>query len=491
MRRLAPLAVAAVAVAGGCSGGAPGAGGPTTTGSSPATGSGEETTTTGAAVGSLDWEQCGADTECATLVVPLDYADPGSRTIEIALIRVPAGDPDHRIGSILVNPGGPGASGVDFVDGFRFDAEISARFDLVGFDPRGIGQSTAIGCGDKVPSFRALDPDPDSAAEQTELEAAAKAVADECGAEDGDLLPFVGTDNVVRDMDLIREALGEQQLTYYGFSYGTLLGARYAETFPERVRAVVLDGVLDPTLDFAAWLAGQTTALERTVNEIFGACDDDPSCPVDGGAAAAWDRIAAEVEESPIPGLGDADLTPATLATGTIYATYDPAAWEFLYEALAAAEEGDGSIMVSLADAYNSFGGFTAYAAVECVDSRPPSGSEEFRAFVASLEAISPRLGAAVANELLPCAFWPAPPVGSPAPVTAAGAPPILVVGNTGDAATPFEQAERVAATLEQGVLLTYEGEGHTSYGSSPCVDDAVARYLIDLETPPEGTVCD
>jgi len=489
--RRALAAAGALAALVACGGGGPdlaGSSSTTTTEESTTTRADETTTSGPVAAGTIDWSDCGTNVECGTLTVPLDYRAPAAGTIDLSLIRVRAGDPERRLGSVVTNPGGPGGSGVDFVrGGFRLSGDAGDRFDLVGFDPRGVGESTAIGCGDTVDAFRMVDPGPDTPAEQADLDAAAKAVADECGQEDGDLLPHVGTDDVVRDMDQIRAALGEEKLTYIGFSYGTLLGERYAEAFPEKVRAIVLDGVVDPAQNFAEVLAEQTAAIDAALNRVFAGCDS--GCPVDD-AAATYDRVAARVEQDPLPTSAGRPLGPSELATGAIFVSYDPTAWDFFYNALDQADDGDGDGMFTLDQAYEGFGSFTQYAAVECIDSPHPTGSAEFIAFADQLEAISPRFGASVANELLPCAFWPAPPVGHPADIAAHGAPPILVVGNTGDAATPYEQAVKVAGNLEQGVLLTFEGEGHTSYGKSDCVDGAVSSYLVDLSVPAPDTVC-
>ena len=189
---------------------------------------------------------------CATLEVPLDYDDPTGRTITLSLSQAPARKPEERIGSLLVNPGGPGGSGLSFASNIPLPAEVLDRFDIIGFDPRGVGESTAIKCGDQtVPAFRHIDSAPDDAAEQNQLDTAAKSVADDCGAHAGDLLPFVGTDSVARDLESIRQALGEPQINYYGASYGTAIGERYLALFPKSARAVVLDGVVDPTQGFS------------------------------------------------------------------------------------------------------------------------------------------------------------------------------------------------------------------------------------------------
>jgi pimeloyl-ACP methyl ester carboxylesterase len=450
-----------------------------------------ETTTTsaGAPVPAIAWHDCG-ELQCGGIDVPLDWTEPAGPTVALALVKAPAAKPSERIGTLLVNNGGPGGSPVEFVkQGFRFTDAISDRFDLVGFDPRGVGGSSPLRCGDNVDAFLAADSGPDTADEQADLDTKAKAVADECGAEDEPLLAHVDTDDVVRDMEAIRHALGEQTISFYGFSYGTFLGERYAELYPHNLRALVLDGVVDPSADFAGFLRAQTVALEKTSQDMFAACDADPSCPVHGGAAAAYDRVAARVEQQPLPA-DDGAVGPSDLATGIIGATYEPGLWSEFYDALADADAGDGTAMLGLASGYRSLAGFTIYVGVECADLPHPIGAADFAAFAADLEGISPRLGGAVANELLPCAFWPVPTTGVPADVRAAGAPPVLVIGNTGDAATPYEQAVKVAGTLADGHLLTYTGQGHSSYFMSQCVQRAVEAYLVDMTVPAEGANC-
>jgi len=438
------------------------------------------------------WESCGSRLECATLIVPLDYADPAGPTIELSLNRLPARRPSDRIGALLVNPGGPGASGLALVArSTNFPSDILDHFDIVGFDPRGVGKSTPLSCGeDTVPVFRHVDSSPDSVEEQAALEAAAQAVAEDCRVNDGHLLPHVGTDDVVRDMNTIRKALGEEQINFLGFSYGTLLGLRFAELFPREARAIVLDGVVDPAQDFRTFLRQQTIAFEKQIGAVLDGCPAGrPDCPP-GGAAAAYDEVARRVESDPIPGASGEELGPSEMATAALVPTYTPEAVPVFYDALAEALNGDGSSMLRLSAAYETSAKYTLYAAVECIDSPHPVGAAEYQAFADELEALSPRFGGAIANELLPCAFWPAPVKNIAGPVTAPGAPPILVIGTTGDAATPYEQAVRVADTLQNGRLLTFEGNGHTTFGSSECTEEAGAAYFLDLTLPPDGTTC-
>jgi pimeloyl-ACP methyl ester carboxylesterase len=435
----------------------------------------------------LDWAGCGDDLECASLIVPLDWDDPDGATIELAVSRLPAsgGDP---IGAVATNPGGPGASGNEFIVGGVFDEAVSERFDTVSWDPRGVGGSTPLGCaGVEVDDFLRLDSSPDDGAEQAALDAGAQAIADRCEEVAGDLLPFVGTGSVARDLEAIRLAYGGT-MAYVGFSYGTSIGLEYLELFPGNMQ-VVLDGVVDPEHTLADLLRGQTEAFDRVVDDMFASCPaGQEACP-DGGAAGAYEELAAEVESQPIDAGGDV-LGPSDLDTATILATYDESFWEVLFAGYELAQGGDGSTLLELADLYRSAGAYDLYQAVSCLDSENPTGSDGWAAFSDELEAISPRFGASVANEMLPCAFWPVPPSPVTGPVVAQGSGPVLVIGSTGDAATPLEQAERVAANLAEGHLVVREGEGHTAYGSSGCVRDLVAAFLIDGTVPAQGTRC-
>lgn len=437
----------------------------------------------------IEWEGCGDGRQCATVPVPLDWSDPAGPTIGIAVARIPAADDRSPPGFLAYNLGGPGADGVSSVGLSIFGSQVRNRFDIFSWDPRGIGLSAPLECGDAVEPFLDADPHPDDDAERALLDDAATAVAEECGTEDGDLLPHMGTDDVARDLEAIRRAYGEP-MSYVGFSYGTLIGLRYAELFPQGAEAVVLDGVVDPEHSLTDLLRGQAVAFEDVIAEAFAGCPDGgEGCP-DGGAAAAFDRLAVAVEDHSIPSSRGEDLGPSELSRGTLYAGYDEAIWPELYEGLAAAESGDGSILASLAAAYDSLTAFTPYQAVSCLDSVNPMGSDGWAAFAAEMARLSPRFGAAIANEMLPCAFWPVVANPVTGPVAAEGSPPILVIGTTGDAATPLAQAERVAANLADGHLLVYDGEAHTAYGRTACIDDLVDAYLLNGALPPEGTVC-
>jgi pimeloyl-ACP methyl ester carboxylesterase len=437
----------------------------------------------------LEWAGCeDIDAECATLPVPLDWSDPEGETIDLALARIPAtGD---RLGSLVMNPGGPGASGLEFLDGGVVSDELAERFDQVAWDPRGVGASTAVTCGDEVGHFVTQDPGPDDAAEQQALDDAALAVSQECGAEDGELLAHIATEDVARDLEALRLALGGDPLNYLGFSYGTHIGLQYAELFGEHIRAMTLDGVVDPSQDLEEFLTDQAMAFEESLRVGAEACAaaGEQACGV-ADLVGSYEQIAAQVEEEPLPG-GPNGVGPAELATAAIFTSYIPEGWKVLGPVLAEAQEGDGSGLWSLKAEYLDIGSYGAYAGVVCTDAERPEDAAAYQAFADRLRQQAPHFGASTANEMLPCATWPVPVTGEAAPIEAPGTPPILVVGNTGDPATPLANAEAVADTLDDGRLLVVEMDGHTAYGSNLCATEVIDAYTIDLTLPEEGTRC-
>ena len=435
----------------------------------------------------LAWSGCGGDFECATLNVPVDWANPAGATLALSVSRLPArgGDP---LGALATNPGGPGASGNGYIRSVPFEESITERFDIVSWDPRGVGDSAPLDCeGEEVASFVRLDNDPDTADEQVALDAGAQAIGAACQAAAGGLLPYVGTASVARDLEAIRRAYGGP-MAYYGFSYGTAIGLHHLQLFPGTMTHVVLDGVVDPAHSLTDLLRGQATAFERSLQVMFAACEDSDYCP-DDGAEAAYDELAEELETQPLP-VDDDAVGPTDLSTAAFLAAYDQQSWDVFFAGLEKAQEGDGTYLLALADTYRDFGAFDVYQAVSCLDSVNPRGGEAWAAFAAELEAISPRFGAGIANEMLPCAFWPVDPVPVNGPISAPGSGPVLVIGTTGDPATPLVQAETVAAELTDGHLLVWEGEGHTAYGASECVQERVAAYLVDGTLPADGERC-
>jgi pimeloyl-ACP methyl ester carboxylesterase len=477
----------------------PSDGAPSTTSSTRPAVSVTEPSTTTTTVGlpppaPVAWSPCGGGLECGRVDVPVSYQDPTGPTLELALVKNPADDPSRRIGTLLMNPGGPGASGVRRVArGFRISDEVAARFDIVGFDPRGIGQSSPINCGTSVADFRAQDLSPDTPVEESALEDAARAVADECAATEGDRLGHYGSVEVARDVEVIRRAIGEDRLSFVGLSYGTLLGQLWAEWYPTSVRALVLDGVVSPSRSGGATGSiEQAGGVEAVFDAMTAACRDDPACPVtdDGGLEEAYDELGRRIERGAVGGVGSSrGVGPTQLAYAAFWATYDEATWPALWRAIDEGLAGDLSEIADLAASYTRLVAYAPFAIVSCLDGSHPAGYDAWQRTSAAFVERSPRFGRILANELLPCAFWP-PGTYEPAPVDAAGAPPILVVGSTGDAATPYDTAVSVARQLESGVLLTVELDGHIAIGDSECAEAAITRYLVDLVLPERGARC-
>lgn len=448
----------------------------------------------------LTWERCGS-AECARLEVPLDDANPSGPTIELALTRVPARHEQRRIGALVVNPGGPGVPGADFARDLAdaLPRTLRNRFDVVGFDPRGSGESEPVDCTDDLDFYYDLDFTPGDPAERDRLLAGVSRLADECGENAGMVLPFLSSARIAADLDRIRAALGEERLTYLGYSYGTLLGALYADRFPDRVGAMVLDGAIDPSLDAEAQQVEQAVGFERALRRFLVACARDDECQFHRGGRTghAYDRLRARVDRHPVPapGIGSARVLNGTrFDLGIAQALYlGRVAWPELAGALDAAADGDGTRILELADLYTGRIGAGAYDnlqesfyATSCLDSATPDGVAGIEAIEEQARRVAPRLGAAIVNNSLVCAFWPvppAPPIGVP---RAEGAPPILVIGTRADPATPFAWAKGLARSLSSGVLLRVGGERHTAFASgNGCVDRVVLRYLVDGATSP------
>jgi pimeloyl-ACP methyl ester carboxylesterase len=437
----------------------------------------------------IAWEGCGSGLDCARVAVPVSYQDATGPTLELALVRNPADRPDQRLGTLLMNPGGPGASGVRRVTrGFRVSDEVAARFDIVGFDPRGVGDSTPITCGATVPAFRAVDLDPDSPAERTALEAAARAVADECTATEGDRIGHLGTTEVAHDVEVIRRAIGEERISFVGLSYGTLVGQLWADRYPGSVRALVLDGVINPVASGATGSVTQADGVDAVLDAIEEACAADATCPLtaSGGVLASYDELAQRLESGAVTGAG---VGPTQLAYAAFYATYDSETWPRLWSAIASGLDGDLRGVSDLAGSYTRLVPYAPFAIITCLDGAHPDGYADWQESGDRFARSSPRFGRVLANELLPCAFWPAATY-QPQPLDAAGSPPILVIGSTGDAATPYEAAVEVAEQLDQGALLTVELDGHVALGDSDCAAERVTRYLVDLAVPGAGNQC-
>ncbi|MBK9546427.1 MAG: alpha/beta fold hydrolase [Dehalococcoidia bacterium] len=448
----------------------------------------------------IDWEACGQN-ECGTLSVPLDYAKPDGATIELSLVRYKARDPDRRIGVLLANPGGPGASANDFMRIWRsiVSSELRDRFDFVSFDPRGVGDSSPVVCHDNLQDLVAADPDPDTEAEWQEAKAESKEFADNCAKKYGAVLPHLGTKNVARDMDAIRVALGEEKLNYVGYSYGTSLGAVYADMFPGRIRAMVLDGGTNLSLDFAEVNLTQMIGFERAFQAYLDNCKEK-SCALakNGDPRTAVEAIIARAELKPIPSKdADRPAGPGEVQLGIISAMYSTFSWNSLTQALVAAQGGDGSGLVDLTDEYLQRDGSGDYpnlieanAAVNYVDQVCPKDPDAYRNLGDEFAKQAPTFGRSAATAGLTCAYWQAAPDAVRAP-EAKGAPPILVIATTNDPATPYEWGKALSEQLDSGVLVTHRGEGHTIYAQgNKCIDSLVNAYLLALAVPAAGTTC-
>ncbi|WP_221354895.1 alpha/beta hydrolase [Streptomyces beigongshangae] len=461
-----------------------------------------------------NWRACGVPGfECATLKAPLDYAEPGGGDLRLAVARKKATGPGGRLGSLLVNPGGPGGSAVDYLQayaGIGYPAKVRARYDMVAVDPRGVARSEPVKCldGRRMDRYTRTDTTPDDAREKGELVEAFKRFAESCGKRSAKLLRHVSTVEAARDMDLVRAALGDDRLTYVGASYGTFLGATYAGLYPERVGRLVLDGAMDPSLPARRMNRDQTAGFETAFRSFAKDCVSKPDCPL-GGKGTTPERVGRnlkaffrELDSAPV-GTGDADgrkLGEALATTGVIAAMYDEGAWPRLREALTTAvRDKDGAGLLALSDSYYERGAdgryanlMSANAAVNCLDLPAAFGSpEEVEQGIADFEKASPVFGEGLAWASLGCAYWPVGPTGEPRRIEAKGSAPIVVVGTTRDPATPYRWARSLAAQLSSGTLLTYDGDGHTAYGrGSACIDEAINRYLLEGIPPKNGKRC-
>jgi pimeloyl-ACP methyl ester carboxylesterase len=444
--------------------------------------------------------------ECATVAVPQDWDVPESPAVfEIALVRARSTEQRDRIGSLLVNPGGPGASGVEAAVFLSLGPllgglpeTITGRFDVVGFDPRGVARSSPVECftdADLEEGFGS-EPDPASRADFDAAVAEQRAQAEQCGAKYGAALSHFSTRQTAHDLEALRQAVGDQQLTYLGFSYGTLLGAVYAQLYPEQIRAMVLDGAVDPAQDIIDGSRGQAEGFERALDNFAQWCDQATECPLQPDARTAITEAIERARQSPAAGEGGREATAGWVFWSVISALYARQLWPQLAAAIDQLDGGDPSGVFELADGYarrNSDGSYTnmfdANAAVNCADDDTQITVEQVRDLQDEWREEYPLFGAPLATSVLGCVLWPAEP--DPYPTgPAEGAPPIVVVGTLGDPATPYESTPRLAEMLGVGVVVTSEGEGHTAYPENSCIAEVVDAYLIDLTVPAEGTSC-
>lgn len=444
----------------------------------------------------LTWKDC-EEGECATLEVPLDWGDPGGKTIEVAVNRIAAeGD---AAGSLVVNPGGPGGSGIDYAAAADqiVGSSIRDSFDVVGFDPRGVGRSAPVDCVEdaELDEWMSRDPSPDDAAERTSAVREATEFGKACKAKTGKLLGHVSTADVAKDLDVLRSALDDGKLTYLGKSYGTLIGSTYADLFPERVGRMVLDGVMPPDLTGTEGAIGQAKGFDTATKAWAQDCVDD-DCPLgsseDEVISSVQDAL-KELDKEPVPASGGLELTEGWASVGIAQAMYDEGLWSQLTDALVALDKGDGGPLMSLGMVYagrDASGSYSsnimeALPSVNCLDRGDDTDPRKWDSVAKEVEAKAPIWGGFLAWESLSCATWPVEATGKAHRIEAKGADPIVVVGTTRDPATPYAWAERLHEQLDDSALITHEGDGHTAYmRQNTCVDKAVETFWLTGEVP-------
>lgn len=438
----------------------------------------------------LSWRPCGA-LLCADVRVPLDYARPDGPAITLALAKAPA--TETRLGSLFLDPGGPGGSGIDFVQTFR--PVGLAGYDLIGWDPRGVGRSTPVQCypAADLERYDAIDVSPDDPAERQILLDEERAFGAACLARSGELLGHISTAETVRDLDLLRRLVGSAKLDYLGFSYGTKIGALYADRYPDQVGRMVLDGATDLSGESVPQVLGFERSLTSFATWCAGrACDlGDSSTAV----LTTVDRLLQDLDQRPVT-VGNRQLSQQQGVQAVVQALYGGiSGWGSLAGELTELSKGNGAPLLAHADRangrsrdgrYDQFS--SAFPAIRCLDSQDTSVAEAEREARAENQA-APILAPLSGPDLI-CTQWPVAPAAKLPTITAAGAPTILVIGTTGDPATPYEWAQTMATQLDSAVLLTHVGEGHTAYGSSACIRDRVRDFFVVGTLPPEGTRC-
>lgn len=451
----------------------------------------------------IDWEGCG-NAQCGTVTVPVDYQEPSGEKTELSLIRYPATGDGGRV--MFVNPGGPGGSAIDFAKSMASTVGDDVRdlYDIVGVDPRGVGQSSPLECLDdaEFDAFTALNPDPTTDADVAALRNATRQMGEACEANSGALARHVSTVEAARDQDIVRALLGQEKLDWFGASYGTQLGATYADLFPERVGRMVLDGAVDPSLDEVEKSYGQAVGFQRALEAYATDCADD-DCALGGSKDEVIDSLITvrdELTKEPLKASNGRELTAGLAFYGIALPLYEKSYWPYLTQAAEAVLKGDPSVMLTLSDAYFSRTVNGRYAdnsgqviyAVNCLDASTSPSVDDVSSIRPRFVKSSPLFGGAMAWGAVACGDWPFDSATPQGAVSAEGAAPIVVLGTTRDPATPYEWAESLAAQLQSGVLVTREGDGHTAYLSgNECIVKVVETYFVDGTVPDDGYTCE
>ena len=462
-------------------------------------------TTTDFIVNPIEWKACEGSTstevECGNIEVPFDYADPDQGSFVLYVKKHNASSPADRIGSMMVNPGGPGFGGSSLADDaqYYFSQDLIDHFDIIAWDPRGTGESTpAVNCVDTFDEYFGLDSPPETPEEKQALIDASQAFNDKCAENSGTILPYISTMASAQDINSLRLALGEEKVSYFGFSYGSELGTTWATMFPETVRAIVVDGAVDPNASSVQEGMNQAKGFEDQLATFLKQCSEKTTCAFHNGgkAEAAFDKLVLDIDTTPLEVSKDRTLvTQGVLFTAVAQAMYSDYYWPQLSEALSAAQLGDGKGILQLYDDYyqrkddGTYGNeLEAFLAISCLDDPGATSTEEVDLHIEDFIAAAPRLGGNFAYGYS-CSLWPVKQAAK-VTITGKGAGPIVVVGTTGDPATPLDSTRKMALGLEQGILIVVDANQHTGYGANNCVVKAVDDYLIKLTVPANETTC-
>ncbi|MDA2980338.1 MAG: alpha/beta hydrolase [Actinomycetota bacterium] len=457
----------------------------------------------------VQWSECGAGALCSTVVVPLDWDNPGvGEDVQLALSKFEATGTAQ--GSLFVNPGGPGASGYEFVldsVDFAVSPELRESFDIIGWDPRGVNFSSPVSCAATDADldyffFGELGAEPDTPEWDAELVAESIRFGQECQANTGALLEFVDTLSTVRDLDLLRHLVGDEQLNYLGYSYGTLIGAIYIDTFPENVGRIVLDGPVDPGASQFDLVVNQYRGFEEALEAYLVECDLTGTCPFGGSLDQRLQAVSDlydELEENPLRHSDGRLVDDGMLRTAMVTTLYSQSSWPFLTRMFTELPQGETDTAMFLVDFYYDREGgvyqdnsMEAFIAINCLDYPVETDPAVLEAQAEQLKEAAPYTARPSGEGDLVCMNWPFPPKLTKGPVSGTGANPVVILGTTGDPATPYNWSVSLNEQLENSVLLTLVGEGHLAYDERvPCINGLVDNYFITGELPVDGLTCD